>query len=223
MSMNFTSDKRKYYVVWNGFAPGIYDTWEECRRQVEGFSGARYRSYNNLIDATEAFRGDPDEQLELMRAIAGRMKRTPAQQVDYSAFPEIRLDAIAVDGACARNPGPMEYRGVRVSTGEEFFRIGPLDGGTNNIAEYIAIIHAAALLHKSGDYTTPIYSDSRTAQSWIRKRHSNTKIEPTPENAKVRALLERADAWMEVNDIINPLLKWDTELWGEIPADFGRK
>ncbi len=220
--MSFTSDKRKYYVVWEGYAPGIYDTWEECRRQVEGFPGAKYRSFNNLMDATTAFRGDPAAQLEIMRAIAKKMKSTPVV-ADYSAFPEIRMDAIAVDGACAKNPGPMEYRAVRVATGEEIFRIGPLAGGTNNIAEYLAIIHAAALLHKSGDYTTPIYSDSRTAQSWVRKRHSNTKIEPTAENAKVRALLERANAWMASNDITNPLLKWDTERWGEIPADFGRK
>lgn len=226
---SYTSDKRKYYVVWEGHAPGIYDSWDECRQQIEGFPGAKYRSYPNLADATEAFRGDPKEQLAMMRSIMRHRQTILPPEIpgtklrDYSVVPEIRLDAIAVDGACAKNPGPMEYRAVEVATGREIFHVGPLQGGTNNIAEYLAIIHAAALLHKQGNYTTPIYSDSRTAQSWVRKRHSNTKIEPTAANAQVLALLERANAWMAANDIVNPLLKWDTDSWGEIPADFGRK
>ncbi len=144
-------------------------------------------------------------------------------KVDYTAIPGIRLDAIAVDGACSKNPGPMEYRGVRVADGVELFRVGPLDGGTNNIGEYLAIIHVAALLARSGDTTTPIYSDSRTALSWIRRGHSNTKIVPDAANARLMQILARADAWLATHRIPNPLLKWDTEAWGEIPADFGRK
>ena len=144
-------------------------------------------------------------------------------KVDYTAIPGIRLDAIAVDGACSKNPGPLEYRGVRVADGVELFRVGPLDGGTNNIGEYLAIIHVAALLARSGDTTTPIYSDSRTALSWIRRGHSNTKIVPDAANARLMQILARADAWLATHRIPNPLLKWDTEAWGEIPADFGRK
>ncbi len=213
--------KRKFYVVWEGRAPGIYDSWEECKMQVENFPGAKYRSYPTQTEATEAFRGDASEQLALMRKLAVRM--VPATPVDYSSNPEIRKDAISVDGACAKNPGPMEYRAVHVGSGKEIFRIGPLEGGTNNIAEYLAIIHCAALLHKNGDYTTPIYSDSLTARSWIRRRHSKTTITPSAANSRTGELLARADAWIAVNDIVNPLLKWETEKWGEIPADFGRK
>lgn len=212
--------RRKFYVVWVGYSPGIYDSWEECRLQTEGFPGARYKAYDSQLEATEAYRGDPEEQLALMRGLAEYMKKPV---VNYEAIPGLRTDAIAVDGACARNPGPMEYRGVRVATGEELFRIGPMAGGTNNIAEYLAIIHCAALLHRQGDYSTPIYSDSRTALSWIRKRASNTKIVPTAENSRVREVLERANRWIAANEIVNPLLKWDTDNWGEIPADFGRK
>lgn len=117
----------------------------------------------------------------------------------------------------------MEYRGVMVATGEEVFRIGPLAGGTNNIGEYIALIHAASLLARRGDSTTPIYSDSKTALAWLRRGRSNTTIKPTADNGKVIELLRRADAWLANNRIVNPVLKWNTELWGEIPADFGRK
>ena len=212
-------EKRKFYVVWEGREPGIYDSWDDCLEQVQGFPGAKYKAYLSQAAATEAFRGNPREQLAIARQIA----RHVGMKIDYTIIPGIRLDAIAVDGACSKNPGPMEYRGVRVANGAEIFRVGPLAGGTNNIGEYLAIIHVAALLAKKGDTTTPIYSDSRTAQSWIRRGHSNTKIEPTADNAQLLGILERADKWLATHRIPNPILKWDTENWGEIPADFGRK
>lgn len=211
--------KRKFYVVWEGRAPGVYASWEECEAQVNGFPGARYKAFGSQSDAVAAFRGSGNDDLEIFRQIGSHKYDI----VNYSAFPDIRLDAIAVDGACAKNPGPMEYRGVMVATGEEVFHIGPLEGGTNNIGEYIALIHAASLLAKRGDFTTPIYSDSKTALAWVRKGRSNTTVQPNEKNAKVINLLRRADAWLAGNRIINPVLKWNTELWGEIPADFGRK
>ena len=214
-----TYTKRKFYVVWEGRAPGVYDSWEECEAQISGYPGARYKSFGSQADAVAAFRGDGSDQLEIFRLIGSKSRDI----VNYAAFPKIRLDAIAVDGACSKNPGPMEYRGVAVATGEEIFRMGPLAGGTNNIGEYIALIHAASLLARRGDLSTPIYSDSRTALSWIRRGRSNTTIKPTAENAEVIRLLRRADAWLAANRIVNPVLKWDTEKWGEIPADFGRK
>lgn len=212
--------RRKFYVVWQGLSPGIYDTWEEARLQVEGVNGSRYKAFNSIEEATAAFRGSYEDQASLLITMARRGARPVT---DFSAFPEIRTNAIAVDGACSSNPGPMEYRGVEVGTGREIFKVGPLAGGTNNIGEYLALIHALALLDRRGDHTTPIYSDSRTALSWLRRRHSNTKLEPTAENAKVFELLERANRWIALHTPRNPVLKWDTDSWGEIPADFGRK
>lgn len=212
--------KRKYYVVWNGRAPGIYDTWEECQAQVDGFPGARYRAYSDLEEATESFRslGDGDD-LALFR----NMREALKPKVNYDAFPEIRQDALAVDAACSANPGPVEYQGVIVGTGREIFHVGPLPGGTNNIGEYLAIIHGAALLKKQGLTSLPIYTDSRTALAWLRAGHSKTTLRPTAENAQIMAMLSRADQWLANNYITNPIIKWDTEAWGEIPADFGRK
>ncbi|MDO4320134.1 MAG: ribonuclease H family protein [Bacteroidales bacterium] len=217
--MSAPSSRRKYYVVWEGRAPGIYDSWEEAHDQVDGFPGARYKSFNTQEAATAAFRGRPEEHMGFLRKLAEH-KHAP---VNYAAIPDIRLDAIAVDGACAHNPGPMEYRGVRVADGVEIFRIGPLEGGTNNIGEYLALIHVAALLAKHGDTTTPIYTDSRTALSWLRRGRSNTTVAATPANAQLMEILARADAWLATHRIPNPILKWDTDNWGEIPADFGRK
>ena len=211
--------RRKYYVVWEGRAPGIYDSWEEAEMQISGFPGAKFKAYNDLESATAAFRGDPREQMALFRAMAEHA----GPVVNYDAFPDIDLNAIAVDGACSRNPGPMEYRGVHVGSGQQIFHVGPLPGGTNNIGEYLALIHAAALLKQRGDTTTPIYTDSRTALAWLRAGHSRTNVRPDGANARVMELLRRADAWLAANRIVNPVLKWNTDEWGEIPADFGRK
>lgn len=223
------SSKRKFYVVWVGHNPGIYDTWADAQEQVTHFPGAKYKSFDDIDEATAAYRGDPREQLGLMRAILHHKPDfNPSAQEprDYSTIPGIQLDAIAVDGACAGNPGRMEYRAVRVCDGSEVFRIGdkmPLTG-TNNIAEYLAMIHLAALLAKAGDFTTPIYTDSRNTLAWLRRGHSKTTLASTPATARTLELLARADAWLAANGPIrNPILKWPTDQWGEIPADFGRK
>lgn len=219
----------KYYVVWEGREPGVYDSWEECQLQIDHFPGARFKSFKTVDEAVAAYRGRTSDQLGIIRSIlthtpdAVLPRKAPAYRPP--SHPGIRLDAIAVDGACSANPGPMEYRGVRVSTGEELFHVGdkiPLYG-TNNIAEFLALIHVAALLKKNGDTTTPIYTDSRNALAWLRRGASRTTLAREPRTEATLELLRRADAWLAHNKIENPILKWKTEEWGEIPADFGRK
>lgn len=210
--------QRKFYVVWEGRSPGIYDSWEECKDQVEGFPGARYKAYSSQDEATAAFRGNPDNEMYALRAIA---RRKPVI-INYDAFPEINQKAIAVDAACAGNPGMMEYRGVDVGTGAELFHFGPVPDGTNNIGEFLALVHGLALCAQHG-WTMPIYSDSVTAQAWLRNRHAKTNLTRTPRNARIFELIERAEKWLATHRYVNPILKWNTEAWGEIPADFGRK
>ncbi len=42
---------KKYYAVRIGKKPGIYQTWNECKAMVDGFSGAVYKSFTNLAEA----------------------------------------------------------------------------------------------------------------------------------------------------------------------------
>ncbi len=210
---------RKFYVVWKGFSPGIYDSWEECKLQVTGFPGAEYKSFDSQEAATRAYRGDYNEQIQLLRSIAMNRRET----VNYEAIPDIIKDSIAVDGACSGNPGPMEYRGVDVMTGAEIFHVGPLADGTNNVAEYLALIHVLAFLKKTNNTETVVYSDSRTALSWLRNRGHKSKLARTKNNDKIFDMLARADKWIQSNVSYNRVIKWDTEKWGEIPADFDRK
>ena len=210
---------KKYYVVWNGVETGVFDSWEDCLQQVKGYKDARYKSFNSREEAIEAYRGNPADHLAIFRGMARQAK----PKTDPAFIPGMRPDAIAVDAACSRNPGPVEDRGVAVMTGQELFHVGPLAEGTNNIGEFLALVHALAWLDKLGRHEVPVYSDSRTGQSWVRKKKANTNLTPTAANAPLRDMIARAEAWLATHTVMNPILKWNTEEWGEIPADFGRK
>ena len=209
----------KWYTVWVGREPGVYNSWDDCQEQVENYPGAKYKSYTSKDEATAAFRGNYHDHIGIIKSIAQNLV---PKKINYAAIPEIIVDSIAVDASCMGNPGLMEYRGVSVRTGQEIFRVGPFTGGTNNIGEFLALIHALALLKKQGSNMT-IYSDSRTAISWLRNRKCKTTLTRNATNAKVLELLNRGIRWMESNEFSNRIIKWETEKWGEIPADFGRK
>jgi ribonuclease HI len=210
--------KCKYYVVWEGYQPGVYDNWEDAAEQVQNFPGARFKSFNSQIEAVRAFRGDDSEEL---KALITHIK-APAVEINLGQFPEIDRTAWAVDAACAGNPGSMEYRGVELSTGKVIFHAGPFVHGTNNIGEYLAIVHALALMEQRGE-AHAIYSDSRTALSWIRRGHSRSQLKVTDDTLPVLNLLSRADRWLATHAFRVKIMKWETEVWGEIPADFARK
>lgn len=135
--------------------------------------------------------------------------------------PEVRADAWAVDAACSGNPGPMEYRGIDLATGQQVFHFGPIHG-TNNIGEFLAIVHALALMKQKG-LQKAIYSDSYNAILWVSKKKCKTKLPRTPQTERLFNIIARAERWLYNNFYTIPVLKWDTKQWGEVPADFGRK
>ena len=217
----------KYYVVFKGHNPGVYDDWEEVKLQTNGFPGALFKGYSSSEEASLAYRNysGTEDKDELMRLIASNIEE-PGQGSENTSFPidnpEIDSTAWAVDASCLGNPGKMEYRGVDLATGDVIFRMGPFDDATNNIGEYLALIHAMALMAKKGEYHN-IYSDSITALSWWRNKKIKTQLKQTPRNAKVFELLARASVWANTHQFPAKVIKWQTERWGEIPADFGRK
>lgn len=222
--------KNKYYVVWKGLNPGVYDNWAACKTQVEGQEGARYKSFVTREEATEAFEKGYAAYWKTASAerTANAFGSGPASA---SASPAFSGDApvgkpinqsLAVDAACSGNPGDMEYRGVYTATGQEIFHVGPLSQGTNNIGEFLALVHGLALLQQKGS-NLPIYSDSRNAILWVKKKKCKTLLERTPLNEPIFDLIERAEKWLDTHAYTTPILKWETSEWGEIPADFGRK
>ena len=141
-------------------------------------------------------------------------------EINTSAYP--LLPALALDAACSGNPGVMEFRGVIADTGTEVFHRGPYPQGTNNIGEFLALVLGLAYL-KQNNLPWNIYTDSVTALAWLRQRKCKTKLPRTPENELLFQTVAKAEAWLRANTYTTRIYKWDTEKWGEIPADFGRK
>lgn len=129
--------------------------------------------------------------------------------------------ALCVDAGCSGNPGNMEYQGVHLPSGKRIFHYGPV-WGTNNIGEFLAIVHALALLKQRG-MTMTVYSDSNTAQTWVRNKHCKTTLPRDEKTEPLYQLIARAERWLLANPDHSPVQKWNTAWWGEIPADFGRK
>lgn len=220
--------KKKYYVVWSGRKPGIYETWEECRAQVEHQVGARYKSFATREEAHKqlAAGAPPIEHKphNKKKTSATQLPESPPEYRTDTVLhlpPEVTAQAWAVDAACSGNPGKMEYRGVDLRTGYEVFHFGPIMA-TNNIGEFLAIVHALALLEKQADIKT-IYSDSRNAQLWVKGKKCKTLLVQNQKTAKAHELIGRAEQWLLHHKYTTKIIKWETRQWGEIPADFGRK
>ena len=194
--------------MWSGKTPGIFDTWEDCEAQVKGVQGAKYKGFASRPEAEQAFTSSPENYI--IRKPKAEKEETPI------------LPALAVDAACSGNPGVMEFRGVIADTGTEVFHRGPFNGGTNNIGEFLAIVLGLAYL-KQNNLPWALYTDSRTALSWLKKGHADTKIEWNAQNQDLFFMLRKAEMWLHDNTWTTPIYKWDTKSWGEIPADFGRK
>ncbi|MEK6454438.1 ribonuclease H family protein [Caldifermentibacillus hisashii] len=210
---------KKYYVVWKGANTGIFTSWDDCKRNVQGVPGAKYKSFSSMKEAEIAFQKG-------WEAYYGQNKKSdretkgslPTNNLHHHDYIE---DSIAVDAACSGNPGPMEYKGVCLKTGQTLFHFGPIVG-TNNIGEFLAIVHALGFLQKK-NLSIPIYSDSQTAIKWVKMKKANTNLPLTKETEQVWNLIKRAEQWLQTHFYANPIIKWETKLWGENKADFGRK
>jgi ribonuclease HI len=208
--------KQRYYVVWKGRKTGVFDSWGTCSQQVLGFTGAVYKSFPTKELAEEAFRGDSQDYLGV------DFDKSILEPEQLKAIGQPDRHSVAVDAACSGNPGVLEYRGVITATGRELFREGPYEQGTVNIGEFLAIVHALAMLKEQGQ-SRPVYSDSATAIKWVKTKEVRTKLPRTMQNEVLFLLVERALKWLQGNSYPNAVLKWETTAWGENPADFGRK
>ncbi|ARK28980.1 ribonuclease H [Halalkalibacter krulwichiae] len=202
--------KKKFYVVWKGRKTGIFNSWAECEAQVKGFTGARFKSFPTKAEAEAALSGK--------RTAGSGSKRSTAESVSE----EVEWDSISVDVGCRGNPGIVEYKGVDTRTGEVLFAHDEIHIGTNNMGEFLAIVHGLAYLQKQGS-TKTIYSDSMTAIKWVKQKKAKSTLERNEKTAYIWSLMDRAEKWLQTNDYQNKIKKWETEKWGEIKADYGRK
>jgi ribonuclease HI len=210
------SKKRKYYVVWQGRQRGIFTEWSECEAQIKGFVDAKFKSFDTLAEAEKAVNENYNSHISFKKPTIPNPSLIPA------AIGKPIGESISVDAAWNTATGVVEYQGVFTRTKELIFHRGPLADGTNNIGEFLAIVHGLAYL-KQYNSELPLYSDSKTAIGWVKKKHANTKLALTEANKPLFEMLQRAERWLVDNTFKTKILKWETEYWGENPADFGRK
>ena len=208
--------KKKYYTVWKGHRTGVFETWDDCKAQIKDFQGAQYKSFETFDAAKKALKGNYKDYIT-----KGKFKSGLSEE-QLKKIGQPNYNSISVDAASSGNPGIMEYRGVDTKTKKQLFIQGPFEQGTNNIGEFLAIVHGLALLKKKNSDKI-IYTDSKTAISWVKKKSCNTKLERNDKNKPVIDLVDRAVLWLKENSYTTIIVKWETKAWGEIPADFGRK
>ncbi|WDH84108.1 ribonuclease H family protein [Paenibacillus urinalis] len=213
--------KQKYYVVWEGKTPGIYTSWPACQQQVNGVTGAKYKAFESRAEAEKAYAngwkgiwGNTAGKSQGSGFHKGASASISASEIDY--------DSISVDVGTRGNPGPMEYKGVDTRTGDVLFSVGPIPNGTNNIGEFLAIVHALAYLQQQGSSKT-IYSDSVNAMKWVRQKKAATTLKRDASAQQIWDMIDRAEKWLATHTYNNKILKWETKAWGEIKADYGRK
>jgi len=190
-------------------------SWDECKAQITGFAGSKYKSFDTLALAEYAYSQNYEKFI-----LSSSNKTMAAKKASKE---KIITDSICVDAACSGNPGDLEYRGVETLSRKQLFHQGPFKEGTNNIGEFLAIIYALAALKKVGNAHTVIYSDSQTAISWVKNKKVKTTLARTPGNRPLFEQVDRAEKWLKESTFETRILKWDTISWGENPADFGRK
>lgn len=208
--------KKKFYVIWKGHKTGIFTSWNVCKKHIENFKGAQYKSFVSKSEAEKALKGKYEDY-------KGKdTKKEKLSDAELKLIGAPVYPSLAVDAACSGNPGKMEYRGVDAKTKKQFFIQGPFEQGTNNIGEFLALVHGLGFL-KQKKSDIPIYSDSKIAINWVKKGQCRTNLPITSANKKLFDFVKRAEKWLKENNYSTQILKWETKAWGEIPADFGRK
>ncbi|MCB0119941.1 MAG: ribonuclease H family protein, partial [Anaerolineales bacterium] len=182
--------RQKYYVVWKGRKTGVFTSWAECEKQVKGFVGAQFKAFEHEADADAAYLANYDDYVGKVFS-SGKWKLASVKPL---------LPSVCVDAACSGAPGKLEYRGVNTESGEEIFRTGPYADGTNNVGEFLAIVHALTWQEKHNVHV-PIYSDSENAISWVYNGQCRTKLKHTPKNAILFAIIHSAENWLAENEL----------------------
>lgn len=208
--------KIKFYTVWVGREPGVYSSWDECQLQINGFENAIYKSFPSREEAEKAFKADSKDYIGIVNF------KSTLSDSELSLIGLPKDNSICVDGAWNTSTNAIEYQAVILPKKEIIFHAGPFSAGTNNIAEFLAIVHALTYCQKNPNISA-VYSDSRTAISWVKRKKAATKIISTDATAQIIAIVRRAEDWLHRNAYNTPILKWETSAWGENPADFGRK
>ena len=128
---------KKIYAVKRGRSTGLFTSWDACKKQVEGFDGARFKGFMNARDALAWLNDTEDTQY---------IKKTGVSRVEKSASAPSDADYIIyTDGSCLKNPmGPGGWACVirETATGKITELAEGSPATTNNRMEMRAAIAA---------------------------------------------------------------------------------
>jgi len=209
----------QFYGVWAGRKPGVYDNWNDCKTQVDKFSGAKYSKLKatNYNDALAEFNGG---------AVSPQVNSSPVTSNIKSSTNSNKPVGIALTVDGAANGICCEYQAVWYPSGELAFASKQLAGGTNNIAEFLGLVSAIKYLNDNNQ-PLKVYTDSVTAMAWVRNKVANTTARNTGKaTEELDSMIAGAEKYLRDNEQLLKkveILKWETKEWGEIPADYGRK
>lgn len=190
---------KKVYAVRAGRACGIFTTWDECKKQVDGYAGARYKGFTDIAEALAWLNGGSRSAAPQH---AGRPARPRPPQPPTPTIPDSEQDyVIYTDGSCLRNPdGPGGWAAVitDVHTGEvtELHEGSP--STTNNRMELSAAIAAMSFPNhpaKLAIYTDSQYLKNGFTRGWLKawKSRGWKKADGSP--------VLNQDLWMQLDTL----------------------
>jgi ribonuclease HI len=152
--------------VWAGRQTGVFTDWPTTHRSVDGFPGAKYKSFPTQGEASAAFKGGSPPRV----AAAPRKAESASSAVVPTTTSGLQIYS---DGACEPNPG-------NAGTGLVVYRDGTLaelwyglynPNGTNNTAELNGLLSALLMAEKTIDTgaTARIFCDSTYAINCVSK------------------------------------------------------
>lgn len=207
----------QYYGVWIGRKPGVYDNWNDCKAQVDKFSGARYSKLKSttkeeaLLEFNKENNNTIDNSKETIKS-TNNVVNTSNKPIE---------NVLTVDGAS--NGLNCEFQAVWYPSGEVAFKSKQYQGGTNNIAEFLGLVLAIKHLEKN-NLPLSVYTDSVTAMAWLRDKKANTTAKTTGKaTEELDKLINQAETYLKEKERKINIMKWETKSWGQIPADYGRK
>jgi len=178
-----------YYSVHKGYKSGIFSSWDECQKNVLGFSGAIYKKFNNKKDA-EYF-------LQYGKISQENMKTLDNFIIKHKNTTKLEKITVYTDGACYNNGFPNAVAGIGIYFGENDKRnvSRKINGNvTNNIAELTAILEVSTILSeeiKSGIdieiCTDSIYS-IKCCTSYGEKQEKNNWKKDIPNKELVKEI-----------------------------------
>lgn len=200
---------QKYYTVWAGLTTGVFSSWKQCQRQILGFKGARFKSFQTLTEAKAALNRRYQDR--------GNNERLPIQTIFQIDDTRPITNSITVNGTCNIATGEVEIQAVHTGSKHLVFWKGPYHDGTGDMAEFIAIVETLKYL-KSRKLSMPIYSESSTAIKWITNREATTKLPRRASNRELYDFFDSCLAWLDDYTYYNRILKWNTKEWSRSPA-----